>query len=400
MAFQVIYTFFIIAQLLFGSVYVGPATPRQIMAVIMFIVCIKEKSVKIDTYFFIYLFFIYGYVIAQLITGYFSELIRLLFGYYFVSYVAYQSTKLLIKKTGNADLLLTIIFIIGLLDALVTIGQMYQMPFANMINKILCPSIDDTYDTMALRNQSNMLGYTIPGLFGPVPNGYYLSAMTILGFYNKNVRLSLTNILIVSFFIFSTFIVQERTALVVAVVLSSFTLYKILRSSNEYSQLKKSFVLLSLVIIAIIVIPDLWTFMSEGESRYSRGFSLSEDRGDINIATIEFLSSNPLGGINKLQMENHYPHNLILNAFVFGGLIGGTALLVLCILQIKLCCKKAFSQITKENIQQFIIIIMFCAYTLNSFTHNLSIVTGEPTIWLFWGAIIGLEKYRVHYKKC
>lgn len=241
MFFKVLYTIFVIAQLLFGSFTIGPVTPRQVMTVIMLVVCGRNNAIKLDKYFGIYLVFIVGYILAQIYTGYMFEMIRLLLGYYLVSYVAYQSTKLFIRKTGNANLLLVILFFVGIADGLVTVGQMYQVPYAHEISLLLGNNaLGDIYDAMSARSQENMLGYTIPGLFGPVPNGYFISAITLLCFYNKKAKITIINLVLVFFFIYTTFIIQERTALVACVVLSLFSLYKFMYSQGESSVFKKS----------------------------------------------------------------------------------------------------------------------------------------------------------------
>lgn len=394
MLFKILYTIFIISQLLFGSFYIGPVTPRQVMAVIMFFVCWKNNELRLDKYFGIYIIFIFGYILAQLFTGYLSEMVRLLLGYYFVSYVAYQSTKLLIRKDGNADLLMGVLFIIGVADGLISIGQMYQVPFTHEVSLLFGTNmLGDIYDAMSARSQDNMMGYTVPGILGAVPNGYFLSAITLLCFYNKKAKLTIINLALVLFFIFSTFIVQERTALVACIVLSLFSLYKFLYSQHEVSVLKKIFVFSILFICIVYIIPDLFNSMMQGDSRYAKGFSLEDERGEISQRAIDYLLINPMGGIDEFSATNHYPHNLFINMFMFGGIFGGIASLFLFFKQLCQSMKIAFSIVTPHNVQQFVFVMMFACYTINSLTHNLSIVTGESTMWLLWGAIIGLQEY-------
>lgn len=394
MYFKITYTIFIVSQLLFGSFYIGPITPRQTMAIIMFFVCWKNNSIKIDIYFKIYIIFILGYIIAQLYTGYVSEMVRLLFGYYLVSYITYQSTKLLFYKERNTSLLMCILFIVGIADGVVTIGQMYQVPFAHEVSLLFGNNkLGDIYDSMSERNQDNMMGYTIPGLFGPVPNGYFLSAITLLCFYNKRAKVTIVNMLLVIFFIFTTFIVQERTALIVCIILSLFSLYKFLFSQEETSIFKKILVFSIILFGCFYIVPELVDTIIQGDSRYTKGFSLSDERGEINQRAINYLLWNPLGGLNEFTANNHYPHNIFINAFMFGGIFGGIGLMFLFFKQTFLSVKIILSDISSTNVQQFVFVMMFVCYTLNSLTHNLSIVTGEPTMWLLWGAIIGLKEY-------
>lgn len=394
MLFRILYTIFIISLLLFGSFYIGPVTPRQVMTVVMFLVCWKNNELRLDKYFGIYIIFIFGYILAQLFTGYLSEMVRLLLGYYFVSYVAYQSTKLLIRKDGNADLLMGVLFIIGVADGLISIGQMYQVPFTHEVSLLFGTNmLGDVYEAMSARDQDTMMGYTVPGLLGAVPNGYFLSAITLLCFYNKKAKLTAINLALVLFFVYSTFIVQERTALVACIVLSLFSLYKLLYSHSEVSVLKKILVFSILFICIVYVIPDALDSMMQGDSRYAKGFSLGDERGEISQRAIDYLRINPMGGIDEFSAANHYPHNLFINMFMFGGIFGGVALLFLFFKQLCLSMRIVLSVVSPYNVQQFVFIMMFACYTINSLTHNLSIATGEPTIWLLWGAVIGLQEY-------
>ena len=387
-----LYAIFIVALLLFGSLYIGPVTPRQLMAIVMFVVCWRNNALQIDKYFKTYIVFIIGYLIAQIFTGYVAELIRLLFGYYFVSFVAYQSTKLLIRKEENANLLMWILLFLGLVDGLVTVGQMYQVPFTHEISMLLGNStLSDIYDVMSLRSQDSMLGYTVPGLLGPVPNGYFLAAITLLCFYNSKAKLTTINIVLVSFFVYATFLVQERTALAACVFLSLVCLYKILFSHGEVSVFKKVVAIVVILVAFVYYLPDFYSTVMEGDSRYAMGYSLSEERGDITRNALEYLFTHPIGGINEFSTLYHYPHNLFINAFMYGGLLGGIALIVLLLKQVILLSKISLEKVSPNNIQRFIFAMMFACYTINSLTHNLSIVTGEPTFWIFWGAIIGLQ---------
>lgn len=40
--YYLLYLIFLISSILYGSLYIGPVTPRQIMSVVMIVVCIKE----------------------------------------------------------------------------------------------------------------------------------------------------------------------------------------------------------------------------------------------------------------------------------------------------------------------------------------------------------------------
>ena len=62
--------------------------------------------------------------------------------------------------------------------------------------------------------------------------------------------------------------------------------------------------------------------------RYSSTGIDDERRVRIAIDAIKWLFSYPAGGANYFyKMGGLYPHNVIINAFLYGGIIGGCILI-------------------------------------------------------------------------
>ena len=78
------------------------------------------------------MFFIMSYLIAGVFTGFFLESIKNVIAFYFVSYVAYESTKILIGKYNGMEFLCNVILSFGLIDAFVSIWLKF---FANTTSK-------------------------------------------------------------------------------------------------------------------------------------------------------------------------------------------------------------------------------------------------------------------------
>lgn len=90
-----------------------------------------------------------------------------------------------------------------------------------------------------------------------------------------------------------------------------------------------------------------------------------------------------------------YPHNIVFNAFIFGGWVGGLFLLYIVLLQLW----KIFKTVRKKNADISEIIVALAMFTLivNGLAYNQSIVNGEVMTWTIWGAYyyskkIGFEK--------
>ncbi len=44
----------------------------------------------------------------------------------------------------------------------------------------------------------------------------------------------------------------------------------------------------------------------------------------------------------------------------------------------------------QESFALLLFAVAYTAFTLNSLVHNLSIVTGDATLWILWGAFVAL----------
>ena len=93
-------------------------------------------------------------------------------------------------------------------------------------------------------------------------------------------------------------------------------------------------------------------------------------------------------------MEN-YPHNLIFNAFIFGGWFGGMALLYVIYFQLKECIHTFKNR--NANPINIILASTVCAMIANGITHNQSIVNAEIVTWMVWGAYYYNKKLDVQY---
>ena len=108
--YYLLYLIFLISSILYGSLYIGPVTPRQIMSVVMIVVCIKEGYLFFDKYAKLYFGFVFFYLVACFSTGGFDIALRNLLSYYLVAFVGYQSTRMIISKYRGARFVLFFAF--------------------------------------------------------------------------------------------------------------------------------------------------------------------------------------------------------------------------------------------------------------------------------------------------
>lgn len=389
MWFKILYSLFFIAQLLYGNTYIGPVTPRQIMAVVMFLVLVKKGAIKFDKYFKLYLVFIVFFAITEIAGGYFEPMFRRCIGFYFVAYIAYQATKVLIKQYSGQRWLVWTFLIVALVDALVTIGYMYGSPFAPIIREFLHINVQaEQLEDLANRNMETLVGWAVPGLLQSVDNGYFLCIMSVISFSFIAKSTNIANYTFWLIILFALFCVQERTALFVAIVFSVFIIlrnYKHLGASKG----KKALLIIAALLVSYYAVPALINSINIEDSRYALKASLSSERGNIIKESLPFIVRNPLGGwdyYKELGFPN--PHNLIINALVYGGWCGGLIVLYLVCLQLFLIFKLVKRKDYHHYYAAYIWGIAYICYTLNSITHNLSVIHGDPTIWILWGAFL------------
>ena len=387
MCFKVLYVLFLTCQLLYGSFYIGGVvTPRQLMTIVMFIACYRIGMIKLDKYWGLYLIFIIFYGMSSALTGYFSQYSRQLIGFYMTAYVAYQSTKVIVGKYKAEALIFYTFAAIGLFDAIVTIGQYLYMPWANDVVQVFHFEGSENLSEFQDFHES-LEGYTVPGIVGDVMNGYFLPLACIFVWYNRNVMFRFLNFLLWSIVMVGLFFVQQRTGFATGIVASIFIMYQLL--SNRMGFVAKAL----FFIFTIIALSVFWIygseFVEESGSRYALGGDMST-RSDLYSRCIDYIFDNPWGGIFDCGNKVGMPHNLFLNAFIYGGYIGGLFVLYIIFEQFKICVRELIHINVRENFALLLVILAWFSFFICSLAHNLSIVTGDVHVWIFWAAIICL----------
>lgn len=387
--YYIIYTVYLLVMILYGDTMESTIpVPVLASAGIMTIVVLFEKNFFLDIYFKIYLVFVFCYIISEVVTGY-STWIPRFTAYYAECYCAYAATLTLVRKFRGTKFLAAILICIGMIDAIVTIGQAYENPLAERIMFVL--NVEKSLDLEMMQDAGkDLMGNYIPGIFTIVKNGFFLLMTTVLTLHLQNRPFSILSCigLFVSLTaLYATFLTQERSAFLLASFFVVVITNKIFVGSHN--SMKPVLWLLFVIIVSWAVVEVSQAIM-QGDNRFTSTVVKNDSRFDIYHKAFDFILQNPIVGGHGLYFDTmrKAPHNLLLNAYVYGGLGGFIAIVVLCYRQWKLVLKMVWKKVSEENLSCICFGLAFLAYNLHGMTHNSSLVTGDIMLWVLWAGFI------------
>ena len=386
--FPVFYILFLVAILLYGKFFViGPLTLRHIATLLMWAVLIlSNKAPKMDKYFSIYLLCVFFYFISGVATGYAGSAIRRIIGYYLVCYVSYFATRYLVQEFSNGvTAVLFAVLAIGFFNAFITYGQSRNIAITNYLTSLIGLHPDEEFLEDQLAGRIDNTSF-IPGLFGNVSNGYYLMVTVLLSLAIQHKKLSIVGIFGTVLSLLGVFLVQERSSLFLAVFLGVFLVYKLIKTKSTGTSRP---VIISIFILSVLFIGDyVVERIVEGDSRIVQIGMDSTGRDILWTKTAEYIAQNPIfGGFDRLAEMGVFPHNVLLNAYVYGGLIGFVIIVYLLYIQFKLLWK-IYKHSNSESYVLLTFAVAYVSFTLNSLLHNASIVSGDVLLWILWGVIV------------
>ena len=364
-----------------------PVTPRQLMAVVMFLACCVEekKPYWIDKYFSIYLIYILFYFISCVAEGFFEEGLRRMIGDFFVAYVAYWSTKIICIKYKSTHYLIYTLIAIGVFDAIITICQVAHITFFDDFLKTFQLI---GYDKMNLLEDRELMGLAIPGIMSsPVTNGHILLLSSILSLYLCRDRFNVLGVVCFLVIIGGAFFAQLRSSFFLALLLSVFVVYKIVVSKRTTT---KVVLLIALLLGVIYGGSYLYNIVTTGSNRYADMGMEANGRDVIYKVAFNYILENPIFGSYNAFVYHYgmYPHNFFLGAYLHAGIIGFIAVVTLAVKQQFLSIKICFSKKEKNTVLTVILASIIIGLFGNGITHNISLANGDVMTWLIWGALI------------
>lgn len=386
---------FLFSCFFLGGLIVGPVSVRMYCSVILLgFLVISGFRFPIYKEIFFYLLFVIVHFSALLFNGDISQIdaFKYFFGRYFVCFIAFYGVYSLIENFEDLRTVSIWIFVMGILNLLVSTLQFSGNMVALQIPLLL---------NVGELEQEKILGYTekfgvgvgVIGLFGTiVKNGYFSSIFAVfsLGFYHHARASVIRRVLFILTlgFLANLFFIQQRMVFMLVVLFYSLYIYK-------NPKLFRYAVGLFIVVLVFVFFYGLG-FDPDSLGRISN----VQDTNRVIIFTtaLDFIANNLFFGgqvkfaniLSGKGMDVTTSHNLFLNAFIYSGLVG---FFLISIITWKMFMKCWYGMKTKLSAYDFDEFGFFISgslmiYILNSFVHNSSLVTGDEVIWILFALLV------------
>ena len=353
--------------------------------ILLFFACLVLEKPKLDKWMIMYFVFLFFYVISALASGFGNILFHKLYSTFFISFVVYWATGIMIRRFNTLSPLIYTLLFIGMLDVFVTVLQANGIPIHN---PFITSIIQNTEQDEFLAAHGYELGFAISGIYAnPVFNGHILLFIFLISLLPQYDKLNISMLIFTFALIVGLFFCQQRSAFIFSIVAFVFVFYRKIKAS------KFSFLLFFVFIIASIAVYNYFVdYVAVTGSRLSQ----TNDTGREIIwnNAINFIVGHPFfGGYDLFIMESGtYPHNLILSSFLAGGLFGGLILLVMVGNQIVYIIKKI--NVTK-NFFYYILGIIYFAMLADSMLHNTGLVDMDFSTFIIWGMFSPIMRYNL-----
>lgn len=402
---KLVYFLFLFLILTGSNLYLGPITAKYVMGLVLFVLLIiRDHRLIMDRCFRMYCIFIITFFLSSVVCGFTSSFFVTFFNYYFIAYVGWRATNLLVNENEDfAKYVIYIILGIGAFDVLVTLSQMtlnvgWYTPIETLFK---FPTRESQIEAMesALRYKE-IFSYAITGIFGnAIKNGWYLAVCSVLSMIFVHQKGRIIFYIVPIFYLAGVFACQERSALAAALLMILIFSMRVFKTVSIFKRLAMVVVV---VAAAVYVGGYMIDFSNENKLRYSALGMDDTGRSGILDDFYGYIASNPILP-NYYDMRNQMvspPHNVFFNAFVYGGIISFIVICSILVIQIKTSYRAYFKhRLLNQNVVVTVCICAWSTFTLNSLFHNQSIVTGELLPWLLWSIIYTLyQKYNFDVK--
>lgn len=228
-------------------------------------------------------------------------------------------------------------------------------------------------------------GAFCPGLTPTqVYNGYFLASLGFAPLYRFLSAEKLTTKLIwgagTALVIAALFCAQQRAA---------FFIFLFLMALMCYSKYR----LLTIITIVLAVITAGYFIATIPTDDFGRLFEFEDHtREKIYSAGRDFISEHWMwGGRNLFIKETPHgltAHNILINAICYSGILGTLCILSIYIIMIWQSIKAIWNHLGHRFGIPVVFACALLAYNLISVTHNNSLVTGEPILFIFYALLL------------
>lgn len=394
---MILYLFFLISVLVFGSFIAGPLTLRVWAVMVMFsyllFSSIKNPVYKNNKYILIYIVFIVFLFLAMSFNGDAETYgLKWIVANHVVSIIVFVATYYMTKdnRQNKMDVIIVALIFILVVNSLVTIAQYFNEPIGWAVSLFFLQGRNE--DIVAFQESYQSLDTLAgmaraPGIFdSSVENGIFLGSFGILPFYfmkRKSWVLKFSSVSLIILSLVACFMCQERAAML---TLGASVLYLSYKSLHN----KVWGILVAMIVCAIVLFSV--DFSSIDFGRFQEVGMENNARRGIWSYIGPFMRDNLLfGGAEQfVRMSGHLPHNFFLNAFVFGGLLGGIAVIILFFMFLMKGVKSVL--LKKTTFANSSIALAFLAILAQSLVHNSSIISGDVMTFLLFSLLVVSEE--------
>jgi len=388
MRFKIFYCIYFIVCLFYANLMVfGLLSVRHFLAVVMLVICISEGA-KVDKFLKWYFVFLLFCLISALSTGFVGHFLSKLLGTYLVAIVLYMATKIMILKYHAQKWVLNVVLVVACINSIFAIAQFYNLPFASSIRNLLGIQLEEGMNEY-YESFEDFRGRYVGGLLGVVYSGYFLSAACVLSLCASNDKTKILSFVIFLLNFYALYLVQQRSGFFVGLMCIAF--YVIITMNRSR---REKYFYITLLLLAFLSMEFLGNqVFSFEEMRYSTIGLEDNYRRGFSKKGWEFFLANPLGGIYAFRAAGNIdPHNLFVNALLYGGLFGGVLILVYIVYQLVLVSKIMIDTYRSKKYSSLLLAfsLAYLCYTINSLFHNMSLLYGDVMYFLLWGGIVSL----------
>lgn len=367
----------------FSSVYlwsiklIGTLSIRVPLFFINFILILILSKRKIkNTYLLIFplLFIIFSFL--SVINDDFGKLdlflADIVFSRFLISYMLVALTLVLVPKYFSFKKAIGVLILVASFNSLIIFGQFLNIDYVWIITDVITANRYEDIDLLLLVD----LKGAYKGLVGTVKSGYLLCLLIPLILYK--IAINDKKIFWTLFFLFNILIVillQQRMAFLIIILNTVYYIY-FFNIKNNKSIYFIFFSVFSLVICLLHIFGYNIFIFDTTNSRLST--LEDESRRQLFDVAINFILDRPFfGGFDSFYpILNLSPHNLFLNAWIRGGIVGFISILIMVVF----IFKKSSNVLRRGNLTNplyVFLILAFLNYILLSFTHNEGITSAD-----------------------
>lgn len=318
---------------------------------------------------------------------------------YAISIISFLLISKEIRSEGTITIFVWVLIGIVIINCIITIMQYYNIPMSWSVWYFFndAKTTFTTYVVDNMHSGAQLLGKSkvfCPGIFpSSVNNGYFVASLGVLCFYpqfsKKRSVGKLIQGLLVLIILVTLLMIQQRMA---------FFLFLGVTCVINFE--RHTVVTVFTIILAAIVFELVDMQLDEG---VIGRLANTEDkiRETLYETGIEYVMTHLLvgGRVGYESINEHSAHNIFLNAIMYGGLFGGIMIVVI---YFRMCYKAVCVVIKKFNCRRNLSVAFaysLIIYNLISLTHNNSLLTGDPIIWILYAMMLVAQKYEAAKSK-